>query len=1286
MKPVNDPVIPCLPSDYRHGVILGTETAHGDDPMAVALFTIRIAHYLGVLPTFSGDSLPYSLSNDTLLFDAPLTSLVTGARTRFLRGWKQYQSCIKGFNALGLMAEHTLSEYRRLTELPASELRVEKRRFVETRAVDGDGGGRRVFTGDEGAQIPDAELDRIDVFPIAIWRAFGDRTIVCSTSSNMGISLHEALRYMQQKELTVLGQRCRLLNSDEGGLIIWCPDEQADFMNREKTALLRGIEAELPRLTKLRTYINRKQRDPGALRDALECGGYFFPTNPQSKSEMHNLLTLSLHELAKDRNTSFTFLLRDGKIRQALESLGARVHTDHIIVENGVEGGLCGLMVPYLLLIEETLSRGNSDSISTWNQASIGAALAAAVLCDELLSSPEKIPSTNLEELKALLPQVHQTVIARRFHRSLRTRIHGVFDIANLQSLAQLFGVVINDHLSGRGTAFVGLGSSSYSNGNRCYDILRDSSEKRGAFRGKIALHPATHTLNPVSQALIFAEDLFRAVRWNRFSTLSPTAQSEFVRLHSRKPEPAGAAALAGYLLKRLDTNTLAVTEVAYVLRLGGFRRESFLKFCGYTEETSEFSAFVQEASEEGPRMEEFARDLLKNLDLPITDLARRAESDRRRSRVEYLWNPIHEDGFEAGNPILTIYLTGDNCDQPDAHLVSELLHEVQTRLKSTTETLDLDLLHREQLRRVLSVKLVKGVHSALCSVASFLQEGADTLVRHHLKPRISASLVQGARLVSRSVQMSNTTTPHFSSLILESFSRNADRAFLIEHATSREFTYNEFFMLAQRAAGLLRDHGIGHGDRVIVSMPNSVECAALYFGAIFIGAVTVPLNPTLSRAEADFILGSARARLVLLSATTAHIVRESRVADLPRSIRISLELEGASDGIDIREAKAASPFSDATDEDILSILYTSGTTGTPKGVVNRVAASVLNAEMFNEAMGIGEQHRFLHNWPMSYSTGLLNCLLMPFCAGASVVLHRPFDAAGILNFWEPVRRHGVTALWLSPTMAAALVKLDRDEAGIAYCREKIATICVGTAPLPKVVQENFEKKYQKPLYESFGLSELLILTSNTPQRVTPGVGAPLSGVEVRCADERGAFLPVGEEGEVFIRTPCIMAGYLNYQTGEPDVRTPEEWFPTGDIGVLDPDGALVITGRKKDLIIRGGLNISPRQIEEVLYSHPAVQTCAVVGLPDDLYGEQIVAAVECRPGYFFEDVKGSLYEQCKGELAASSVPQIILETADFPVNRNGKLMKNVLRDQLRERLSAKPVRTEQQHSQVYTP
>ncbi len=723
-------------------VALGeTRVPNCPDAMRHALFTMRLAVELGIKPPAAPapHPRPYSDDADTLLFGAPLISLVCGQRVKLLRGWKQFGGCVKGFNALGLLAEHAWVELEGLKRLPPDAQRRGRIDFLRSRRRD----GKSVFTEQELAAYRETDLASVDLLAVSLWRSFARRMIVCSTSSNLGISLHQALRLMQSKRLEAGGKTFGMLNADEGELLIWVPDEAADFMNPQKTAALRALEAERPKLTTLRTYINRRQRDPGALKDALNAGGYFFPTNPQSPEEMQNLLAMSLAGAARERSAAFEEVLLDPNVRQTLAGLGAAIVGDRVEVRCGVEGGLYGLAVPYLIMLEESLLSGDTTAVSTWSQTSIGAALAAGVLCDSRLSGGPEAATDIQAELSRFFPRLMSFLKRSRLGRDLRTRIHGVFDTANLQSLAQLFGVAATRHLSGRGTAFVGLGSSSYANGNLCFDLLRASAESSGAFPGPGGLHPATHAVNPLAQALIYAEDLARAASAPQFSGLAESERIAFVRRHAVKPEPAGAAAAAGYLLARLDGGTLSFFEIAYALRLAGFTRETFLEFGDYGRDELAESRFVQEAIEEGEYMESLARSLMRSLALDLAALEGRAREERARSRLAYRWNSLHDDAFERRAPVINICLTGDNCGQPSADLVGRLLVGLEANRDRLRRALEGDAAARSRQPGFDAVWAAKTAAGILCGALSRAHRGIRRLMRGAIEPAINRMMVE---------------------------------------------------------------------------------------------------------------------------------------------------------------------------------------------------------------------------------------------------------------------------------------------------------------------------------------------------------------------------------------------------------------------------------------------------------------------------------------------------------------------------------------------------------------
>jgi len=506
-------------------------------------------------------------------------------------------------------------------------------------------------------------------------------------------------------------------------------------------------------------------------------------------------------------------------------------------------------------------------------------------------------------------------------------------------------------------------------------------------------------------------------------------------------------------------------------------------------------------------------------------------------------------------------------------------------------------------------------------------------------------------------------------------FRRDPDRVFLIESMTQRSWTFAQMHEWGLRAASLLKAEGVGKGDRVGLLLANSAEFVAFYFGCLFLGAVAVPVNQALHTSEITYILEHSGVRLVLFSRCTRSIVLQA-TQKMPslRQVRVSLGQEQSFHPEDAEETwnldsvkpdASITPLAGVSDDDLLLILFTSGTTGMPKGVVHCVRSEFGNALAFNKAMSFGPDHRFLHLWPMAYSSGYLNTLMSPFMAGSSVVLTCAFTAQTILNFWKPVKDHQANTLWLSPTMMTSLLRMDRDQDGHRYCRENVRTVCVGTAPLALKLKKDFEARYGVECMESYGLSELLILCANTPShpRKENAVGRLLEGVELSVSDEQGVFQAgAGSEGELMARTRCRMLGYLDAESLQVQALDEAAWFPTGDIGLIDADGDVFITGRKKDLIIRGGQNLSPRGIREVLLNHPSVEDAVVVGIPHDFYGEEVAAALRLKPGLQLADEQSDILTHCRRLLAQAAVPTRLRQVEEFPLGSTGKILNREVR------------------------
>jgi len=328
----------------------------------------------------------------------------------------------------------------------------------------------------------------------------------------------------------------------------------------------------------------------------------------------------------------------------------------------------------------------------------------------------------------------------------------------------------------------------------------------------------------------------------------------------------------------------------------------------------------------------------------------------------------------------------------------------------------------------------------------------------------------------------------------------------------------------------------------------------------------------------------------------------------LRRSCPISIDALGDADDF--------TPLETADGNDLIVIMYTSGTSAKPKGLAHRLGRMFRNAAAFASAQGIDENSRFYLTLSMAYMGGFYNLLILPFLCGASVVVDHVFDARSSLHFWEKAKNNNVNTLWLAPTVLSILLRMDRGRTGEEFCRASVRHAFVGFAPLPLKVKDEFESRYGLRLIENYGLSETLFVTARSQESSNGAgyVGEALPGIGLRVVRDEVESAAPGSDGEVQILTPDLMAGYLDADGRLLEIDA-SVWFPTGDIGRMGEGNALFITGRKKDLIIRGGVNISPAAVEEALMQVNGVADVAVVSIPHELYGEDIVAVLKLDPG-----------------------------------------------------------------------
>ncbi|MEB3020024.1 long-chain-fatty-acid--CoA ligase [[Mycobacterium] crassicus] len=463
--------------------------------------------------------------------------------------------------------------------------------------------------------------------------------------------------------------------------------------------------------------------------------------------------------------------------------------------------------------------------------------------------------------------------------------------------------------------------------------------------------------------------------------------------------------------------------------------------------------------------------------------------------------------------------------------------------------------------------------------------------------------------------------------------------------------TFAEFEAAAARVAALLTRAGIEPGDRVGVMLPNTPAFAIVFYGIMHRGAVAVPMSPLLKAREVEFYLSNTGAKAMF--ATPAFAPEASAGAGQADAQCWIVDDAG------LAELLTGLPTSEAVvqrgDDDVAVILHTSGTTGKPKGAMLTHASLNRNAEVcVRTLIEIGPDDVVMGCLPLFHVFGLTCGLNASVLAGATLTLLPRFEPAKAL---EVIRRDGVTVFEGVPTMYAGLLSRAADTAPEAT--RTLRTCVSGGAALPVQVLTDFEKAFGCTILEGYGLSESSpVATFNHPHRPRKvgSIGTPIEGVEARVADAAGADARQGEPGEIQIRGHNVMLGYWNLPEATAATITADGWLCTGDVGRVDEDGYYYIVDRTKDLIIRGGYNVYPREVEEVLYEHPAVAEAAVIGIPHDSLGEDVGAAVALKAGMAV--APDELCEYVKARVAAYKYPRRIWLVAALPKGPTGKILK----------------------------
>ncbi len=480
-----------------------------------------------------------------------------------------------------------------------------------------------------------------------------------------------------------------------------------------------------------------------------------------------------------------------------------------------------------------------------------------------------------------------------------------------------------------------------------------------------------------------------------------------------------------------------------------------------------------------------------------------------------------------------------------------------------------------------------------------------------------------------------------------------------------QRITYAGLWEESRRYAAVLRERGIGPGDRVALLVPNVPDFPRAYYAVLSLGAVVVPVHALLVAREIGFVLTDSQAALLI----AAGPLLEQGVPGAQQAGVPVLALLGAPDGVPRLDelAAAAEPirtYVEREPQDEAVILYTSGTTGAPKGAVLTQLNMTMNAVMSaSNVLGLTADDVILGCLPLFHSFGQTCAMNAGFYAGSTLVLLPRFDGAAALDL---IINEKVNVFEGVPTMYIGLLAAARDDERRPELRRAVS----GGASLPVAVIDAFKRVFGADIYEGYGLSETSpVATFN--QEVfgrKPGtVGRPIWGTDAEIADpaieDRIELLPQGQVGEVVLRGHNIFAGYLNNPEATRAVLV-DGWFRSGDLGSKDADGFLSIVDRKKDLIIRGGFNVYPREVEEVLATHPGIAQVAVVGVADATHGEEICAVVVRSPEG--QDLDAQSLMAWSGErLGKHKVPRRVEFVESLPLGPSGKILKRELVKQL---------------------
>ncbi len=492
-----------------------------------------------------------------------------------------------------------------------------------------------------------------------------------------------------------------------------------------------------------------------------------------------------------------------------------------------------------------------------------------------------------------------------------------------------------------------------------------------------------------------------------------------------------------------------------------------------------------------------------------------------------------------------------------------------------------------------------------------------------------------------------------------------------------RKILYRQVAAQSRRFASALHSMDVDKGHRVGIMLPNSPEFVYAYYGALMAGATVVLYNIMLKPRELDFLLRHSETSVMVVDHKVLPFIEE--IAGDIRTLKqvLSVGSEPLKRELDTGNAWQTPEYLDFTEtlnwsnpgfrpieiapEDLALLVYTSGTTGKPKGAMLSHANVLANMASILRMRPPEESVRVLCVLPLFHVFGLIAVLNMTVLRGGTIVLEPRFDPASTL---EALKTKGITTFSGTPTMYFQMMNHPASEGATFPALKRAGS---GAAPMPPEIRKRFHDRFGIEITEGYGLSEATVSVCGYPYGLplkSGSVGIPIPGIEVRIADESGNDVPIGDVGELLVKGPSVMVGYFKDPEAT-DQTIREGWLHTGDLGRMDDKGYIFIVDRKKDMIIKGGFNIYPREIEDLIYEIPEVDRAAVIGVPDPDKGELPEAVITLKPGKTL--TPEAVMEHLKGKLARYKQPASVLILPELPLGPTGKILKRELRELWKE-------------------